>query len=104
MLYGIAAGTKNNNMNTSVREWLEIECKKGWMVKRLSEIVDNPDVDFKVGDRVVFTNDYGVSFPNQKIIAIGKDEDMWKYGHCIYLNKESYWHPVKPESLELQQS
>ena len=53
-------------MNTNVREWLEIERKKGWMVERLSEVVDNPDVDFKVGDRVVFTNDYGVSFPNQK--------------------------------------
>lgn len=90
-------------MNLNVREWLETERKKGWMVERLSVIVDNPEVDYKVGDKVTFTNDYGMSFPNQKIIAIGKDPELWKYGQCIYLDKDSYWHPVKPESLKLQQ-
>ena len=71
-------------------------------VQRLSDIVPNPEIDFKVGDRVVFTNDFGVSFTDQTIIAISKYNYLWCYGHCIYLDKDSYWYPVKPKNLTLQ--
>lgn len=89
-------------MKEEIRDWLR-ECNEaGHFVQRLSDIVPNPKIDFKVGDRVIFTNDYGVSFPDHTIIAIGKDVGLRKYGRCIYLDKDSYWAPVKPESLSIQ--
>ena len=89
-------------MEIKVREWRRKGNEAGLFVQRLSDIVSNPKIDFKVGDKVVFTNDYGVSFIDQTIIAIGKHNDLWKYGHCIYLDNDSYWYPVKPESLSIQ--
>lgn len=82
--------------------WLQKEKKKGNFVQCLSDIVPSPKVDFKVGDKVVYTNDYGVSFAGLTIIAISNYCNLWKYGHCIYLDKDGYWFPVKPESLTIQ--
>ena len=89
-------------MNQDRREWLLKGKKRNAFVNQLSEIVDNPEVNYEVGNIVTFTNDYGVEFHNLKIIAIGRHSELWKYGHCIYLDKESYWYPVKPESLKLE--
>ncbi len=89
-------------MKAEILEWLRKGSKAGHLVQRLSDIVPNPKIDFKPGDRVVFTNDFGVSFSNMTIIAISKHNDLWKYGHCIYLDKESYWFPVKYESVTIQ--
>lgn len=89
-------------MKAEILEWLRKGNEAGHFVQRLSDIVPNPKIDFKSGDRVVFTNDYGVSFTDLTIIAIGKCSELWKYGHCIYLDKESYWFPVKPESVTIQ--
>lgn len=89
-------------MKTEIREWLRKGDEVGHFVQRLSDIIPNPKIDLKPGDRVVFTNDFGVSFTDLTVIAIGKHNDLWKYGHCIYLDKESYWFPVKPESVSIQ--
>lgn len=89
-------------MKAEILEWLRKGNEAGCFVQCLSDIVPNPKIDFKVGDKVVFTNDYGVSFIDQTIIAIGRHNDLWKYGHCIYLDNDSYWYPVKPESLSIQ--
>ena len=86
-------------MKTKIREWLRKGNEAGHFVQRLSDIVPNPKIDFKVGDKVVFTNDFGVSFTDLTIIAIGKLHDLWRYGHCIYLDMENYWYPVNPCSL-----
>lgn len=89
-------------MKTEIREWLRKGDEAGHFVQRLSDIIPNPKIDLKPGDRVVFTNDFGVSFTDLTVIAIGKHNDLWKYGYCIYLDKESYWFPVKPESVSIQ--
>lgn len=89
-------------MEAKIRDWLRKGNEAGHFVQRLSDIMPNPKIDFKVGDRVVFTNDYGVSFPDMMIIAIGKDNGLWKYGRCIYLDNDCYWFPVKPESLSFE--
>lgn len=91
-------------MNQDMREWLEKGKKINAFVNRLSELVDNPKVDYEVGNVVTFTNGYGVEFHNLKIIAIGRHSELWECGHCIYLDKESYWYPVKPDSLKLESS
>ncbi len=50
----------------------------------------------KVGDIVTFTNEYGVSFPNQKIL--GFDSEKWN-NRYVFLEKDAYWFPVPAESL-----
>jgi hypothetical protein len=69
-------------------------------VERLSDIQET-DRDIKVGDRVMFTNVSGFTFGPFEVIGISKDNELWKYGRCVFLNKDSYWYPCKPEELTL---
>lgn len=54
----------------------------------------------KVGDKVTYTNDYGVSFENREIIGFGDKKTSWE-GY-IYLDKDSYWFPVALKSVKLE--
>ena len=54
---------------------------------------------FQPGQRVTFINENGISFPNLKIIGFAKKP---LYDRSIYLNKESWWMPVSPNSLKTQ--
>lgn len=90
-------------MNRNIEEWLRLN-RHAHSAQRLSDIVSSPVVDFKIGDKVIYTNDNGVSFHNLTVIHISKHNVLWKYGNCIYLNKGSYWYPVKPEQLSLEDS
>jgi len=54
------------------------------------------ETDYKVGDKVTFTNEYGVSFAGNTVIGFS-DEPL--YGRFIHLDHDCYWFPVKPESL-----
>lgn len=53
--------------------------------------------DFRVGDRVVYTNDHGVSFD---LAVTGFSPKPEPDGRFVYLNKGSWWFPVKPGSLQ----
>ena len=55
--------------------------------------------DFKVGDFVKFTNDYGVEFILHRVIGFTKIEDEL-HGRFVHIDTDSPWFPVKPESLE----
>lgn len=90
------------NYEVKKRQWIRKGFESGEFKQKLSDIIENPKIDFKVGDKVTYTNDYGVSFPDITIIAISKQNNLWKYGNCIHLNKDSYWYPVKPESLKIE--
>ena len=76
-----------------------------WRKKRAGverPIYDNPadagiETDFRVGQQVSFKNDYGVIFEPLKILGLCKPELS---GRCVYLNDDSYWFPVKLESLK----
>lgn len=63
--------------------------------QRLSEVVDNPDVDFEVGDMVVVTNGYGVKLLH-KILGFCKQTT---YGGCVYLDWDCYWYPTNPKNI-----
>ena len=61
---------------------------------------------FKVGDKVNYMNDYGVVFHDRIIIGFDdnpKTNQIAKYGHCVFLDNDSYWYPVTPESLTKEQ-
>ena len=89
-------------MVTSKRETEEwIKSRKDMkFVQRLSDIMKT-DRDIQVGDKVMFTNINGCTFGPYKVIGISKDDSLWKYGRCVFINKDSYWYPCKPEELTL---
>lgn len=67
-----------------------------------NEMVNTPPepCEFKLGDNVKFTNDYGVSFEPHKIIGFTKPEHKL-HGRFIHIDTDAPWFPVKPESLTL---
>lgn len=70
-----------------------------WAKKKKLSLI--PEISgFKVGDKVTFTNEYGVSFYNLNIIGIDSDNSF--YGRQIYLNTDSYWFPHTPNELTMQ--
>lgn len=60
------------------------------------------ECEFEVGDTVTFTNEYGVSFPGNKVIGFADDDEF--YGRFIHLDKSSWWFPVRPSELTLEAS
>lgn len=63
-----------------------------------SDMVSTPPVacDFKVGDAVVFTNDYGVKFD---LTVRGFAKEVHGSGRFVYVFTDAWWFPVKPASL-----
>lgn len=59
------------------------------------------DGSFKLGDVVEFTNEYGVTFGPYKVTGFSHDPDDFACGRTIFLDTESPWFPVEPESLKL---
>lgn len=55
--------------------------------------------EFKKGDIVTFTNEFGVSFPNREILGFQEPNE---YGRCVYLDNSSYWFPVRIKDLKKQ--
>lgn len=87
------------DLKKNIQEWLEKQTTKGNTVQRLSEIIENPEIDFKVGDKVVYKK--GKRTIN-RIIAISKENPFWeKYGSCIYIDCSTYFIPFNPKNLEL---
>lgn len=54
------------------------------------------DIDLKVGDKVMFTNDYGVTFGPHEVLGFCKPS---KTGRCIFLDYDCYWFPAKVENV-----
>lgn len=67
-----------------------------WAKLKNIELIKERD-GFHVGQKVTFTNDYGVVFPNLTIVGISKDDSF--YGRSIYINSDSFWFPHKPSEL-----
>lgn len=61
--------------------------------------------DFKVGELVTFTNQFGVAFPDMRVIGFA-DDDLF-YGRFIHLagpkHPEAFWFPHAPDELTKQQ-
>ena len=59
--------------------------------------------DFKLGDTVTFTNEYGVKFEGLKVIGFEKEIGPdFLPNRFIYLNTGCYWFPKSQESLTLE--
>lgn len=76
---------------------------KKFVEDRLAEVPPVP-CDFKVGDTVTFTNEYGLVFTGFKIIGFVREiAPDWRPESFIYLDWESYWFPTSPSTLKLEQ-
>lgn len=58
---------------------------------------ESKDTTLKVGDKVTFTNEYGCVFPDHEVLGFC---ELWE-GRCVYIDKDSYWFPVKQCELKL---
>ena len=54
---------------------------------------------FKVGDKVTFTNDYGVVFKGFKVLAFDTNP---RFGSVVYINTDCYWAPKRIKNLTLE--
>ena len=55
---------------------------------------------FKIGDKVTFTNSYGVVFPGHKITGYCETNHvLYQYGARYYIDTDSYWYPVAEDTL-----
>lgn len=76
--------------------------KEAEFIKR--DLVDFPPVgpcQFQVGDKVTFTNEYGVSFPGKIITGFARESDTF-HGRFIHTAGEAYWFPSRPDELTLE--
>lgn len=69
----------------------------------LHDLSDVPPVpcEFKVGDRVIFTNDAGLKFA-EAVRAFSKEIKPHNWGRFVYVfpDDDAWWFPVRPESLK----
>ena len=59
------------------------------------------ECSLKVGDRVIYKNDFEIKFGPFEVIGFEKKEDI-SGGRFVYLNSDSYWFPVKADQLTKQ--
>lgn len=55
------------------------------------------ECDLNVGDEVIFTNEYGVSFHGLRVIGF---DNSVENGRFIHLNTDCYWFPVNRQSIQ----
>lgn len=63
-----------------------------------TDLQNTPPVpcEFKVGDVVTFTNDYGVKFHDKVVTGFAPSVEN---GRFVYLDKDAWWFPVNPSQL-----
>ena len=55
---------------------------------------------FKVGDKVEYTNSYGLIFGPYDVVGfVQEPEPQFMPENTVYINTDSPWYPVKPSSL-----
>lgn len=87
----------------------ELEAKHGTMIyNRLSDVIVTNN-DLSVGDTVMFTNDYGVTFGPHEVLGFCKPDSFLcphrfpKDEDCgiVFLDSSGYWFPDRLNQLTL---
>lgn len=74
---------------------------KKWVKKDNVNVLNSlEESEFKIGDKVTFTNEFGVQFENLEILGFRKNEE-WLPDRKVYLNKSSYWFAVKLSEIKI---
>lgn len=59
---------------------------------------------FKVGDKVLFTNDYGLTFGPYVVTGFATDAQKLLNGADIFINTTAHWFPHKAVQLRKVQT
>lgn len=80
-------------------------------IRSLQKVIDDIsptpvcDCKLKLGQTVMYTNDYGLTFGPYKIIGFDKGDGLlFKYGKHIYIDFDCYWCPVAESSLTAEEA
>ncbi|MBF4454029.1 hypothetical protein IRT38_01180 (plasmid) [Acinetobacter sp. SK-43] len=65
----------------------------------LSCVVPDSPINLKIGDLVAYTNEYGVTFLNKKVLGFTFSAES---GRVVYLDSDCYWMAAPLSSLTLQ--
>ena len=58
---------------------------------------------FKIGDKVTFTNDYGAKFSGHTVTGFVDETHMlFKYGNHILIDTDAHWFPHKASDLKIE--
>lgn len=89
-----------NQLKTFCKPDLITDLEKWYHFENLKTTAPE-ETDLKVGDHVIFTNDYGVEFKN-RVIGFATNDLYVKYGNkkFVYLEKDSFWMPVSVNQLK----
>lgn len=73
-----------------------------WRIQHPNEVFNTAEeagitTTLKAGDKVTFTNEYGVKFPGHRVLGFCRPT---LGDHCVYLDTDCYWFPKKLESLQ----
>lgn len=66
---------------------------------KLSDVIENHKVELQKGQKCAVINGYKLLLHGFTIMGFTKPDE---YGHCVYLNWDCYWFPVKPEEIVLE--
>lgn len=55
-----------------------------------------PGSDLKVGQKVIFKNDYGVSFSPFEVLGFYEQP---RNGRCVFLSKDNFWFGARLDQL-----
>lgn len=55
--------------------------------------------DLKIGDKVTFTNDYGVQFHNKEILGFRKNDNFLS-DRVVYIDSDAYWFASNLKELK----
>ncbi|MCZ2222542.1 MAG: hypothetical protein LC122_02815 [Chitinophagales bacterium] len=71
-----------------------------WVKKENIEVLKSTEnSDLKIGDKVTFTNDYGVQFENKEILGFRKNDNFLS-DRVVYLDSDAYWFASKLKELK----
>ena len=74
------------------KEWAERNQEQ--IFNTLKEANPEAEQDLKVGDKVMFTNEAGITFGPYEVLGFCKPRT---WGGCVFVSKDSWWFPNKPE-------
>lgn len=73
---------------------------ENWVASQSIDVCDTiPGVEYKKGDMVMFTNEYGIEFGPHEVL--GFKSKPTASGRQVYFDHYPYWMACRPEQLTL---
>ena len=87
------------NYSKDFAEWRKWRDEQGWPPIYDDQADAGIETEFRVGQQVSFTNEYGVRFEPFEILGFCKPTPELP-DRCVYISCDCHWFPKKLESLK----